>query len=261
MVTEFGFHVIRRADEQQAKARMVEWLQPELIMSMEAGYYAHLDSLSNIEVDRNAVPRAREALTDLNKARHNDARLASYDGGELKVSDFARWVRARTQDPLQGPQMLAQMQQLPDPNLHAAVIQITQRTLFLRDAQRAGASITAEEWAGIAERFQMGIDTLRNSIGLTDDVIDPNASEADRRRAAALKVDEFFDRMIAGNSRLQLMPGMLTWQLRGEYDHGINPAGVQQAVSLANAAAAGAASAEPMIQPAPGGPPIAPGGQ
>ena len=127
-------------------------------------------------------------------------------------------------------------------------------------------SVTPEEWADITTRFNETVDTLKATIGLGPDVLDPNAPEADRRRAAALRVDQFFDRMTQGQARMQLLPGMLTWTHRRDAEANVNSAGVQQAVSLAEArmgpidstmgVGPGAGAAPSPMRPAPGGPPV-----
>jgi hypothetical protein len=271
VVTSYGFHVLKRASDAQAKARIAPWLQEPLIQAMEQSYFAEVDSVNHIEVKSGATARAREAIADLDGARDNSAALASYDGGKLTVAEFARWVQAQTQDPTRGPQQLQAMQQLPDSSFEMAIKAITSRTLMLRDAAKNGVHVTPEEWQAINTQFQMAVDTLKAQIGMGPDVIDPQASEADRRRAAALRVDDFFNKMVTGESRLRLLPGMLAWTLRGDAEAKINPAGVQQAVDLAQATqaakgagvdstgAAPAAAPPPAITPAPGGPPV-PGG-
>lgn len=277
VVTTYGFHVIKRATDAQAKARLATALQAPLVTAMEASYFKELDSLNHIELKSGAAAKAREAIADLVKAGKDNSTLATYRDGKLTVAGFARWIRAMTQDPTQGPQKLAQMQQLPDSSLEAGMKTVASRYLLLRDAANEKISITPDEWKEIQAQFAQSVDTLKASIGLGPDVIDPKASEADRRRAAALRVDQFFDKMTSGQSRLRLLPGLLSWTLRErDSDAAVNPAGVAQAVSLAQAKQAaahpdsGAAGAAPgtaappatapsPIQPAPAGPPI-PGG-
>lgn len=262
VVTSYGFHVIRRASEAQAKARLEDWLPAQLIPAMEAAYYAELDSTKKVELTRNAATRAKEALADLNAAGKNDRKLVEYEGGSFSVADFVRWVRAMTSDPVQGPQMVDQMREVPDSVMTLALEQMAGRWLFLKAAEENGVTLTPEEWRDITARFQQSVDTLKMTIGLGPDVIDPDAPEADRRRAAALRVDQFFDRMTQGQARMQLLPGMLTWTLRQKADAHVNPAGVQQAVALAEArvgpidsGAVAPAMPSPM-RPAPGGPPV-----
>ena len=262
VVTSYGFHVIRRASEPQAKARIEAWLPNQLIGGMEAAYYAELDSIKDVRLTRNAASHAKEAVADLNAAGRNNRKLVEYDGGSFSVADFARWVRAMTSDPVQGPQMIQQMKDVPDSVMTMALEQMAGRWLFLKAAEENGVSVTPEEWADITTRFNETVDTLKATIGLGPDVLDPNAPEADRRRAAALRVDQFFDRMTQGQARMQLLPGMLTWTLRKDAKARVNPAGVQQAVALAQARVGPVDSsmmgggAPAPIRPAPGGPPV-----
>jgi hypothetical protein len=122
--------------------------------------------------------------------------------------------------------------------------------------------LTPEQWTEVREMFVSTIDSIRADLQLTDDAIDPSASEADRRAAAAMKVDQFFDRMVTGQSRLRLLPGMLSWSLRSNGEYGVNPAGAARAIEIAQAkqaaegGAGAAGAAGGAIQPAPGGPPV-----
>ena len=266
VITSFGFHVIRRADEAQAKQRLEQFVTGALVNPMHEAYYAELDSLYDLELAGNAVGLVREALNDLGKAGKSRKKLVGFNDGEVTVADFARWIQAEVANPVEGPQQLETMKTLPDSTLEMGVTQLAQRFLFLREAERAGVGVTPEEWTQIQQSFNAQVDTLKAAIGLGPDVIDPNANEADRRRAAAIRVDTFFDKMTTGESRLRLLPGMLTWTLRSRVDSRVNPAGVQHAVALAEAkvgadssASVGADGAPPAIAPAPGGPPVSGG--
>jgi hypothetical protein len=171
-----------------------------------------------------------------------------------------------TSDPVQGAQSLSEMRQLPDSTMELALHQMGQRYLFLKTAEDSGMAITSAEWEQIVAMFRESVDTLKASIGLGPEVIDPSAPEADRRRAAGLRVDQFFDRMTQGEARMQMLPGMLTWTLRRDAEARVNPAGVQQAVALAEArlgpldpgmgAGPGGAPEPAPMRPAPGGPPV-----
>lgn len=264
VATSFGFHIIRRLNDAEAKERFTVALPAQIGTIMEREYLLGLDSLNDIEIKGNAVPLAREAMADLNRARRNNSKLATFKGGALTVSDFARWIRASTQDPMRGPEMLAQMQQVPDSMLELGIRQVVIKTLMLRDATDAKVDLTPVQWDSLRVGFIAAVDTLKLAIGLGPEVVDPNASEADRRRAAALKVDEFFTRMTRGETQIRLLPGMLSWTMRKEADFGINAAGLQHAVDLgqekqaADAAAAGLSPAgtPPPLTPAPGPAPV-----
>jgi hypothetical protein len=263
--TSFGFHIIRRADDAQARQRLEQYVAGSLVPSMHEAYYAELDSLYDLELSGNAVGLVREALEDLGKAGKSRKKLVNFNDGAVTVADFAKWIQAEVANPVEGPQQLESMRQLPDSTLELGITQLAQRYLFLREAERASVGVTPEEWTQIQQSFVAQVDTLKSAIGLGPDVIDPAASEADRRRAAAIRVDTFFDRMTTGESRLRLLPGMLTWTLRARAESQVNPAGVQHAVALAEARVGAdttaGASGERVIEPAQGGPPVSGGDQ
>jgi hypothetical protein len=119
--------------------------------------------------------------------------------------------------------------------------------------------LTAEQWGEVTDFFSSTLDSIKADVGLTPETLDPNAKEADRRAAAAMKVDQFFDQMLTGQTRLRLLPGMLAWTLRSRGEYGVNPAGISRAIELAReklASEGGAGAAPPVIRPAPGGPPV-----
>lgn len=260
--TQFGFHIIRRLTEEESRPRFEEAFQGPLVNAMEESYYQELRDSKKLKVASNAVPLAKEALLDLDANINGTKKLVTYSGGAVTVADFVRWIRAQTNDPVQGPQLLQQMQQTPDSNMQLGLQQMGERFLFLKEAEAAGMDLTPEQWTEVREMFVSTIDSIRADLQLTDDAIDPNASEADRRAAAAMKVDQFFDRMVTGQSRLRLLPGMLSWSLRTSGDYGVNPAGAARAIEIAQAkqaaegAAGAAGAAGGAIQPAPGGPPV-----
>lgn len=257
--TQFGFHIIRRLTEEEARPRFEEMLQGQLIGQMEQQVYEEIRTNRKVEVARNAVPRAKEALLDLDANINGKATLVTYEGGKVTVADFVRWIRAQTNDPVQGPQMLEQMRQTPDSMMQLGLQQMGERFVFLKEAEREGMDVTPEEWEEIKGVFVSTLDSIKADVGLTPEVLDPNAPEADRRSAAAQKVDQFFDRMVTGQSRLRLLPGMMAWTLRARGEYGVNAAGTARAIELAQAradSAGGASPTPPAIRPAPGGPPV-----
>ena len=258
VVTSFGFHVIRRPPFEEAAGRLEGWLGPQMVGSMQTSYFAELDSLNEVEVAGGAAAKARKVIDDLNRARNGKGKLVSYRGGGLTEGMLARFIRAMTQEPGQGQQIMAQLRQLPDSLIEPFLSDVARQYLLLRDAEEHGVGITPTEWQEISGAYAASVDTLKTVIGLHEDVIDPSAPLADRRRAAAMRVDAFFDEQIASQNRLRLLPGMLAWALAADTKAFVNPSGIQQAVSLAEARLAEAAPAG-AVQQAPGGPPIGDG--
>jgi peptidyl-prolyl cis-trans isomerase D len=255
VVTSFGFHVIRRPPLDEVAGRLEAWLGPQMVGSMQTAYFAELDSLNEVKLSNGAAAKARKVIENLDRARNGKGKLVSYKGGGLTEGMLAQFIRAMTQDPGQGPQVMAQLKQLPDSLVEPFIKDVSRQFLLLRDAENAGITVTAAEWSQITAAYNASIDTLKSVIGLGEDVIDPSAPLADRRRAAALRVERFFDEELTGSNRLRLLPGMLAWTLGENSTAFVNPAGIQQVVSLAEAMLNDSTAAGALGR-APGGPPV-----
>jgi hypothetical protein len=187
----------------------------------------------------------------------------SYKGGELTVSEFMRWVQALP------PQYIAQLKQADDSMLTQFAKILTQNVLLLRQADSAGITVTPEEWQGLQARYRTQLDTLRAEMGLDNaSMKDSTAKETDRSKVAAMKLDQYFEGLIAGKTRLRPIPSALATVLRERSSYKVHDAGLNRAVELATAAGQKADSARAgtgALQPAPGPAPIpgvspAPGG-
>jgi hypothetical protein len=137
---------------------------------------------------------------------------------------------------------------------------LTQNVLLLRQADSAKIWVTPEEWKGLEEHYRGQLDTLRLEMGLdTASLRDSSAGKVDRDKVAAMKVDQYFDQLVAGKSRLRPLPSALATLLRDRSEYRIYEAGVNRAVELAEAERAKTDSTQvkgaPM-QPAPGPAPI-----
>jgi hypothetical protein len=96
-------------------------------------------------------------------------------------------------------------------------------------------------------------------MGLQDgDVTDSTVATAEREKVAGLKVEKYFDDLIAGKTRLRPLPSALATLLRERLPYTIHDAGVNRAIELASEQKAKADSATPpgAMQRAPGPPPI-----
>ena len=121
--------------------------------------------------------------------------------------------------------------------------------------------MSAADWKALEDGFKAEVDSIKLNIGIGPDVLDPKASKTERSKAAALKVDTYFDNLVKRQARLRFLPGMLAWTLRGRMDHDVNPLGTKRALELAIAKvaaadSAGGAALPGAIAPAPGGPPV-----
>lgn len=235
VTTDFGYHIIRRPTLAESRAQWQPALAQAQIPAIDSAYFEESVKTAHVKVDKDAVARMRAALADLEGKRNDKSKITTFDNGSLSTGDFVRWVRALTNDPAQGPQRLEQFRAAPDSELVNFATRLTENALVLRDAEKNGIGLTKAEWDDLQKTFAAEIDSIKVLIGLTADVLDPKASEGDRRKAAALKVDQFFDALVTGKARLRTLPGMMAYGLRSRGDYQINPEGTKRALDLAMA--------------------------
>jgi hypothetical protein len=252
--TPFGYHIIKRPDRNAARERITAYLAQSAGTRLDSIYMDSLALTSQIKVVRGAPGAMRKAGQDPDAARQSRKTLVKYKGGELTVRDFMRWVGALP------PQYIAQLKQANDSMLTQFAKILTQNVLLLRQADSAGIDITPEEWQGLQARYRSQLDTLRAEMGLDDTNLgDSSVATAQREKVAALKLEEYFDRLVGGKSRLRPIPSALATLLRERSAYEINDAGLNRAIELAQASAQKADSARAgtgAIQPAPGPAPI-----
>ena len=263
--TPFGYHIIKRPDRDAARERITGYLAQSAGTRLDSIYMDSLAQTSQIKVARGAAGAMRKAGEDPDAARQSRKTLVSYKGGELTVSEFIRWVQALP------PQYVAQLKQADDSMLTQFAKILTQNVLLLRQADSAGINITAEEWQGLQARYRSQLDTLRAEMGLDAATLgDSSVAAAEQNKVAALKLEQYFDRLIGGKTRLRPIPSALATLLRERSSYKVNDAGLNRAIELAVAsnqqadtarAGTGALKPAPGPAPIPGVAPRAPGSQ
>ena len=252
--TPFGYHIIKRPDQNAARERLTAYLVEGAGTRLDSIYMDSLAMNKKIEVTRGAAAAMRAAGEDPDAARRSTKALVKYKGGELTVGDFMRWVQALP------PQYVAQLKQANDTMLTQFARILTQNVLLLEQADSAKINITPEEWQSLQARYRSQIDTLRAEMGLDDSTLgDSSVAVAERNKVAALKLEEYFDRLVGGKARLRPLPSALATLLRDRSSYRIHDAGINRAIELALAESKKADSAKTAagpIQPAPGPAPI-----
>jgi hypothetical protein len=261
--TEFGFHIIRYPTEAEAASHWRTSLAASGSTAVEQGYFADLEKNANLKVQAGSVARMRAALADLEGKRKDNSELVTWKGGAFTVADFIRWVKAATTDPMQGPQLLTKITSAPDSQFTVFAKQLGQNSLLLADAEKNKITMSPADWKALQEGFQAELDSIQFNMAIGPEVLDAKASNSDRSKAAALKVDTYFDNLVKGQARLRFLPGMLAWTLRGRMDHKINAAGSKLALEMAQAKLAADSTSQMapkqpggVVTPAPGGAPI-----
>jgi hypothetical protein len=252
--TPFGYHIIRRPGPDAVRDRLTAYLAQSAGSRLDSIYMDSLAIQNQIKVSKGAPKAMRKAADAPDEARRSNERLASYKGGELTVGDFMQWIQALP------PQYAAQLKQADDSMLNQFARILTQNVLLLRQADSAKIQVTPDEWTAMATNYRTQLDTLRTEMGLdTASLWDSTVAAGDRNRVAAMKVDQYFDRLVSGKSRLRPLPAALATILRDRSNYRIYDAGLNRAVELAEAERSKADSTKAKtgaVQPAPGPAPI-----
>jgi hypothetical protein len=252
--TQFGYHVIRRPGQDAVRERLNNYLVQNVGARLDSIYMDSLAKVKQIKVSKGAAASMRAAAENPEDARKSKKELTTYNGGALTVGEYMRWVRALP------PQYSAQLKQADDSMLTNFAKILTQNVLLLRQADSAKINITPEEWKDLSIRYRNQLDTLRADMGLdTTALWDSSVASADRNKVAAGRVDQYFDRLISGKSRLRPLPSALATVLRERSSYKIYEAGLNRAVELAEAVRSKADSSKAKtgpLQPAPGPAPL-----
>ena len=252
--TPFGFHLIRRPPLGEVRGRLDDYLLERAGAAVDSTFMDSLAQANKIDIEDDAPATIRSALGATEESRRSGQTIANYKGGELTVQQFLRWVRALP------PQYLQQLKSADDSTLIRFARVLTQNTLLLREADAANIRPTELEWKTMERKYLSQLDTLKTEMGLTGaDLTDTTVSAAERQKVAGLKMEQYFDNLIAGKTTLRPLPSALASLLRERLPFRIDQAGMSRAMDIAKEAKAKADSAEGAGSPvrrAPGGPPI-----
>lgn len=227
--TPYGYHILRRPPADEVRDRITEYLMTTVSMELDSLYRDSLATAKHLALTGSAVPLMRSAIQDPEANRHSSKAIVTYTGGKVTVGDYLRWVYAFP------PQYVSQLQQAEDEQLKMFVTGIAQNTILLQQADSAGITLTPVEWAGLVQAQRVEVDSLRQMVGLGYDVNDSAVSVGERSRLAALRLDTYFDELLAGKARLRRIPPTLSAWLRRNGNFRVNEAGLLRAVELAEA--------------------------
>jgi len=251
--TPFGYHIIKRPSLDEARDRLIGFLEERAGVRLDSLYMDSLAAANKIEVLPGAAAAMRAAAESPDQSRKSDKAIVKYTGGQLSVKDYLRWVRALP------PQYTAQLREANDTMLTRFAKILTQNVLLLREADANKITISPLEWETLKRRYQSQLDTLKAEMGLQDgDLTDSSIALGEREKVAGLKVERYFDQLIEGKVRLRPLPSALATLLRERLPYTIHDAGINRAIELATEQKAKADSAAPKggMQRAPGPPPV-----
>jgi hypothetical protein len=252
--TQFGYHIIKRPAADAVRDRLTAYLAQSAGGRLDSIYMDSLAILNQIKIEKGAAKAMRAAAEEPEEARRSKKKLATFKNGELTVGEFMRWIQALP------PQYAAQLKQADDTMLTQFAKVLSQNILLLRQADSAKIRVTPEEWSAMAAGYRAQVDTLRGEMGLdTTALWDSTVAVADRNKVAAGKVEQYFDRLVSGKSRLRPLPSALATLLRDRSSYRVHDSGLNRAVELAEAERAKTDTSKAKtgpLQPAPGPAPI-----
>ncbi len=254
--SSFGFHIIRRPPLAEIRDTFAAGLEQIRASRSDSAYFASLSQTHKIEIVRGAGQAIRGALDDLDAAGRSTKNLATYSGGTFEIKDFVRWLFSI--DPRYG-QMLAAAS---DSQVNVLLRQLVEQALVLREADSSGIQPTDSEWARIRAQYDTMLTALQQELSLNATMLHDSATtDEGRTRLAMARVNDYFDRIVAGQAQFLPIPPLLTQVLRERGDWSIDAAAVQRSVERATALRASADSLRPsgtgaQMQPAAGPPPV-----
>lgn len=251
--TPFGYHIIKRPTLAEARGRLSDFLLERVGQHLDSLYMDSLASANKVEVLTSAPAAMRAAAESPDELRRSTKELVRFNGGALTIQEYLRWMRALP------PQYAAQLKSSNDTMLiHFAKI-LTQNLLLLREADAGKVALTSLEWAELQRKYLGQLDTLKAEMSLNQsDLTDASTPVAEREKLAQLRVERYFDQLIAGKTKLRPLPSALATLLRERLPYRVHDAGISRGVEMATEMKAKADSAAPpgAMQRAPGPPPI-----
>jgi PPIC-type PPIASE domain len=251
--TPYGYHIIKRPTLEEARWRLSDFLVEHAGQYLDSLYMDSLSAANKVEVLSSAPAAMRAAAEAADESRRSTKELVRFNGGALTVREYLRWMRALP------PQYSGQLKTANDTMLIRFAKILTQNLLLLREADAAKVALTPLEWDSLRGKYFGQLDTLKAEMSLNQgDLTDTSTSLAEREKLAQLRVERYFDQLIAGKSRLRPLPSALATLLRDRLPYRVHEAGIGRAIELAIDMKAKADSAAPpgAMQRAPGPPPL-----
>jgi peptidyl-prolyl cis-trans isomerase D len=261
--TSYGFHIIRRPLLSEVRAEFGRAYAGIAGMAAESTYMANLEKSANVDIKAKGPAIVRSVAADLEGHRDDRAVVATSSAGDLRASRVSQFIRSIPQ-PNQS-QLRQTISQVPDSLLQQFIRRMVQQDLLLQKADSAKVGPDSAELSRMRTAFGGAVQRAWQELGVAPQMLaDSGASEADRERVAASRVEQYMNALLAGQAQFIQVPEPLEGLLKEEFDSKIVDAGIDRAVERAQAIRAATDSARaaqprpPSAVPVPGGPPQSP---
>jgi hypothetical protein len=253
--TPFGYHIIRRPLLADIRDSFQLRLHDLDVARRDSVFLDSLATKTGIKVRGAAPAIVRAAITDSRAAKRSSRVLATYQGGELTSSRFARWVQAFP------PQTRQMVIQADDSTLKEFVRSIARNEVLLGMVSARKLQLSAAARDTIIRKFRADFLLLVAAVGVAPESLALDTmARSNRPGAAARRVDSYFVGITASPPLRTFyeVPPFLADLLREKYPWNVSTAGVDRALERAKELRGPEtpSSGQPMMQPAPGGPPV-----
>ena len=227
--TRFGYHIIYRPELDEVRDAFAEWLRQDIAARVDSAYGEELLDARRVKVRRNAAATIREVVADPWRSLESTTVIATFSGGRFTAGEFARWLSYLPDaavDDLIGA---------PHSDVASFIRRLVLQELLSRQADSAGVQYGDSLYDLVAAQYRFAVESLWNAVGLEpDSLAAAGATLQDRESEAMRRIDRYFDAILARETELQSVPPSLAIQLRDATEWKILPAGIEQALALAD---------------------------
>lgn len=228
--TQFGYHIVQRLPYAAAKEQYAANYGRAARQVAESTYLVALEQKGKVEVKDDAGAKTKAAMKEPAAHRNDDEVLATYDGGKLTVGRLLLWVNGQPN----APQIIQQLQTLPDTSVKDIVKRVVRNELLLKEADRLHIDIPANEKQELYNQFKTLVHTLWDQLGVSPkSLADSAKTTAEKEKLAATRIDNYVDRMMNGQAQPLNVPAILSTILADKYELKINDKAIDQAVEKA----------------------------
>lgn len=244
--TSFGYHIIRRTPFAEVKDQFAQAVNADALRAADSVYITRLVESGDVKVKDNAVSTMRNAAKDLDAHAKDGAVLATSKAGNFTLGRMVRWIEA---DPRR-PQIEQGLQQAPDSQVVGFLKGLVRNELLLRQADSAKIQLDPADLAELHSRFAQVVAGTWDELGVSPkELADSGKTTAQRERIAAVRVDQYLDKLMNQQARYVDVAQPVATVLRAKYGFKVNEAGLQRAVEKGTKERAAADSAAEASRP------------
>ena len=232
--TSYGFHIIRRPLLSEVRSEWGRAYSGIAGMAAESTYLADMEKSAKVEIKPKGPAIVRSVAADLAGHREDRAVVATSTAGDLRASRVSQFISAIPQ-PNQA-QLRQTISQVPDSLVSQFIRRLVQQDLLLQKADSAKLGPDSTELSQMRAAFGGAVQMAWQQLGVAPQMLADSGSNAgDRERAAASRVEQYMNALLAGQAQFIQIPDPVEQMLKEEYDNKIVDAGIDRAVERAQA--------------------------